>query len=182
MAASRSKKSNSTSADDSKQVDVDWLECSSCGGWDVFENYKTGQPYIPSKLNKEYHLCRSCRMEQAIQKCYDEITTLTQKVRELENVQTAYSSSTADFSIRPHTTPSNDSQVHSSERLTSQISQTADEVFEIAKRKLNVIIRGLPENENDIEEFVQFAICQYFPPSSSNFGGRRHCICTQAWS
>ena len=42
-------------------------------------------------------------------------------------------------------------------RLTSQISQTADEVFEIAKRKLNVIIRGLPENENDIEEFVQFA-------------------------
>jgi len=34
---------------------------------------------------------------------------------------------------------------------------TADEVFEITKRKLNIIINGLPETDNEIEQFLDFA-------------------------
>jgi len=98
-------------------------------------------------------------MEQTIQKCLDEIAALTQKVRELENIQADYSTTITELSNRSHTTPSNDRHAPSSQHVSSQVSQTADEVFEIAKRKLDLIIRGLPEKENDVEDFVTCAFC-----------------------
>jgi len=51
----------------------------------------------------------------------------------------------------------NNPQASSSEHNTTQLRQTADEVFEIAKRKRNVIINGLPERDSDIEDFIHFA-------------------------
>jgi len=128
----------------------------------MYENYNTGQPYIPAKLNKQYHLCRSCHIEQNIQKCLDEIAVLTQKVRDLENLQMNHSITLADLSNHYSETPNNP-QASSSEHNTSQLRQTADEVFEIAKRKRNVIINGLPERNSDSEDFIHFAnICHSY--------------------
>ena len=39
----------------------------------------------------------------------------------------------------------------------TQMKLTADEVFEINKRKKNVIISGLPETGNDTDDFFYFA-------------------------
>jgi len=42
---------------------------------------------------------------------------------------------------------------------------TADKVFEINKRKKNVIISGIPEIGNDINDFLYFANSYYSLPT-----------------
>ena len=130
-------------------TDIYWVECSSCGRWELYENYNTGKPYNPSKLSKTRLICRLCTLQQALQKATDDITYLQERIRALEsdfvNDIKARSDNKSLASFNPVATDP-----------SSYLRLTADEVFEISKRKLNVVISGLPEAGNDIEHFLNF--------------------------
>lgn len=65
-------------------AEVNWVECSECKGWDIYENFRTGQQYNPAKISKLHLVCRHCTMEQALQKCNDDIPILMEKCHALE--------------------------------------------------------------------------------------------------
>jgi len=153
MANARNKKSTST--DD---TDINWVECSACGRWDLYENYNTGQPYNKNKLSKINLVCRLCTLEQALRKATDEITVLKEQPCALESEYVKGVKTRSDLVKEMFDNRSLPASLHFTDTDPySYLRLTADEVFEITKRKLNVIINGLPEAGNDIQYFVDFA-------------------------
>lgn len=138
-------------------AEVNWVECSECKGWDIYENFRTGQQYNPAKISKLHLVCRHCTMEQALQKCNNDIAILMEKCHALELAHSKDANNGAD-DVRDSSNITSTGLPH--QVLTmhhTQLTSTADEVFEIAKRKLNVVISGLPESGKDIEDFLHFA-------------------------
>ena len=138
-------------------AEVNWVECSECKGWDIYENFRTGQQYNPAKISKLHLVCRHCTMEQALQKCNNDIAILMEKCHALELAHSKDANKGAD-DVKDSSNITSTGLPH--QVLTmhhTQLTSTADEVFEIAKRKLNVVISGLPESGKDIEDFLHFA-------------------------
>ena len=147
-------KNRKTGSSDDREIN--WIECSTCGHWDLFENFNTGIKYNPAKLDKLHIVCRLCKIDIAVQKCNDDIATARAMFDELERSNSKDADKLADLvkeldSWKP--TFSRDA----SAVTPTQMKLTADEVFEINKRKKNVIISGLPETGNDIDDFLYFA-------------------------
>ena len=137
--------------------EIKWVECSTCGHWDLFENFNTGIKYNPAKLDKLHIVCRLCKIDIAVKKCNEDIAALRDIFHELERSNSKDGDKVADLvkeldnwklTVPRHTSPV---------ATPVQMKLTADEVFEINKRKKNVIISGLPESGNDIDDFLYFA-------------------------
>jgi len=141
MTTVKNKKANTTKPSTPNDSDINWIECSCCSRWDLYENYNIAQPYSPSKMSKLHIICRLCSLEQALQKATDEITVLKELLHALESSHLTDVKTCTDLvkeleSCKPLTS------VHPSTTTdpSSILRYTADEVFEITKRKLNIII------------------------------------------
>jgi hypothetical protein len=148
-----------------------WVECGACKGWDLFENYKTGEPYKASKIAKMKLMCRCCKLEQTLRNLENETALMRNKVSALEKGKATEAKTWADLAkvvkddqqaakveLQNYVDKKTTAATKDPNPLTApQLHQTASEVFEINRRKLNVIISGLPEAGNDIDSFIRFA-------------------------
>ena len=172
--------------DSDENVGIFWLACHHCEGWEIFENSGIPGKYSKEKAKKVKFSRKNCQLQFKLDPACQEISLLNDKVLSLENDLGVNKKSFADAvknipediistkatlaavcndnaKFREEITKSfREVQIGfkgpaSDTALTaSQLQQAAQEVEEISKRKLNLIISGLPERSSDLRDLINF--------------------------
>ena len=126
-------------------------------------------------MSKLHIICRLCTLEQALQKATDEITVLKELLYALESSHLTDAKTCTDL-VKELENYKSLTSVHPSTATdpSSILKYTADEGFEITKRKLNIIISGLPEANNDVEDFLFFANTYHNLPAALTSDDIKH--------
>src|SRR5258708_31357598 len=140
-----------------------YVECCKSNGWDFFENYGLGFKYNAAKISKMNLECRSCKFELQLINMKKETDLLINKLAVFEKSKATEVRSFAEI-VKETKIESmalkQEFKVFSEERntvsLASTLRQTTDEVMDINRRKLNVIISGLPECKDDPSSLASF--------------------------
>lgn len=167
----------SSEHDSNINLGVYWLECSSCRGWEIFENTGLPGPYNEKIARKAKFSCKLCAINKKIDAFFSELN----KIR--TQLASANLDSWADMAkkIPTEIKESRDKIVELCDnncRLISEISsvkesisksshtentlsapqlrQASSEVLDIENRKLSLVIAGLPEKGSDITDFIDF--------------------------
>ena len=144
-----------------------WIACDRCNGWVVPEG-NVPPEYLSNKIK---FTCKTCvHIEQLVQ----EMTTMRKELSYLkQDLKTSEITRTAkEFDIRTDIEANvmkSWSEVVSSNATSAaaqsiplsarQIKQAADEIDDLKKRKLNLIVAGLPEHEHedDVTQIITYA-------------------------
>lgn len=152
--------------DKKKDLVEEWVACDGCDSW-VIPN----KDWLSTRNKKVKFLCKSCiTIDNLLSKfasLNSEITSLkkaleTSKVAKenrdleiLDEIENKVKKSWSDIVV---STPSCTSNSAASASLSApQLTQAANELQDREKRKMNLIVSGLPERNNDALEFVNFA-------------------------
>ena len=154
-----------------------WLECSSCQGWDIFENSGIPGPYNARTALKAKFTCRYCMISKRLDSLVFEFNKFSTKfnvadvdqwsdvVRNLPNEIKANKdqiSKLADSTklINDQIISVKDSIAKSSVSANTdilsaqQLRQASTECLEVENRKLSLVVAGLPDRGNDVADFI----------------------------
>jgi len=172
------KAKNLKSAPDSEtDIGVNWVQCTGCSRWDVYENYMLPEPFNAANVKKKKLECMVCELKANLKTAETQIQHLRDIVNELKKTSDAVESSWADIVkgpkvIQEHhdntakelaelkqeilvvTNVQQTTQTGHTTLSAPQLRQATDEIAEIEKRKLNLVVSGLPEEGNDVEAIL----------------------------
>lgn len=169
-----------------------YLECSLCKGWDLFENFHTGKKFSLKRAEKLVLTCNSCKINTTLEVLQMEVSQLKSQVTTLENNLSTEKHTWADHvknwkddnaATRQELLGYVDKKAEtvtittSDSKLTShQLRQTTDEAMDVERRRLNIIVSGLLDRNNDIEDLVRYINSNYHlntSLSTSDFGATK---------
>lgn len=163
-----------TSGDNDKE---NWIQCSirSCGRWKIYEKTGLPLPYSKSKTSKLNFTCRYCALSIKLDEALSTNVALKTRLETVEKKLNEYIKTSSDEvksyaeAVKVATTDhieldelkkrfnENGSIPNSAELSSSQLNQAARELQEIERRKMNLVISNLPENNQDVEDIVTYA-------------------------
>jgi len=136
----------------------------------IVGNYmRTGSkiPFDPMSINSLTFCCQICIYKKRLEAAECEISRLNIIINNLEKSSSKVESSFADIA-KPQVITEKDrallknvkapcSSINTDQTILTppQLQQAAEEVSEIEKRKLNVIVSGFTASENDVNNFIQ---------------------------
>jgi hypothetical protein len=146
----------------------------------MYENSNLKTPFQElERKKKEKFSCRACRAEERIAKLENQLKKLEATAAATKNTAENRNESWAEVvkqakEVKECTEKANaaerkvtelQTEMHRIQEIagqrstgltTEQLRQAADEMSEIEKRKLNLIVSGFSEQGNDLEEFILF--------------------------
>ena len=160
-----------------------WLACERCGDWSVWDNCEQTGSYTKGKAKKAKYTCRLCKLtdkfEQRQAGVDAEVAKLRDRITAMEKDKTAQAKSFAEIvskgvqeekktndlkltqelgKLKTDLVEIVEAKVAGGADLTAiQLRQAADEVTDIEKRRLNLIVSGFSELGDDLGDFILFA-------------------------
>lgn len=141
-----------------------WIQCDTCKDWIIYENSGIKGAYCPSKVSKTKFSCKYCALNEMLVKQQTELALLRTRIQSYENDHRKETTSLTN-EIREcgeglekvKGTIGNISEPTSTRQLSAgQLRQATAEVKEVESRKMNVVVWGLPERDDDIDELVKY--------------------------
>lgn len=147
-----------------------WVQCGKCKDWVRYDLSGLPLPYDEEAVKKTKFNCKICLLTLRLQEITSETTELKTRIERLETATTK-GQTWADIvktpevicKLRSKLTSlgdkliSNQEQTPPVENLTgTQLRQATDEINELDRRKMNLIIFGLPESDDNKNKFVDF--------------------------
>lgn len=151
-------------------VGLFWIQCDMCSRWEMYENsglLPILGPYDETKVRNHPFTCMFCELKDKVELIgkIDELIsenlslknqlkvineTHTKQINEMKSYAETLKN---DISAQLCTQPS-------PELSSNQLQQCSSEVAEQEKRKLNLVVFGLPECPNEMSAFIQRANSQ----------------------
>ena len=173
-ARTESKRSKHAANQNQNQNLQDWIACDFCNSWVVPEPSDSEDVItFVTKFSHQKFCCKQCKqinkLSHEINSLSEELTRIkdfvsletTAKVNQHSEIMNSIESnvkktwaevaSTNSNSLRPQANP------QSNTLSASQIRYAADEMQDIERRKLNLIITGLPEKGSDVLDLIKYA-------------------------
>ena len=161
----------------------DWVRCDECQDWILYENTKMKAALAEIERRKEKFTCRVCRAEERIGKLEAECKKLGTLANATKRTVESGSQQWADVvkqaqEARECGEKANDAEKkvaelrsdltkveemtreanrRTTDLTTAQLKQAADEMSDIDKRKLNLIVSGFSEYDDDLRDFLMYA-------------------------
>jgi hypothetical protein len=180
----RTKKKNGGGEKEEGDKELHWIECDQCSRWDLYENCGFKEPYDPLKVAKINFICEFCNILDRLEiserrnrefenklavlesSINNSATLFSDKVKKVGDEQISNTTKLdghmkdmwKELQEATEATKKSVKEIaESSEKPLSstQLKQAADETAEIDRRKLNMIISGLPETYVSVAEVVQ---------------------------
>lgn len=165
------------SPDDS--VGIFWLTCKSCNGWDIFENTGLPGPYNEKACKKASFTCRYCKLKRQLDDLCNDLHTIKNQINKVDVEKWCDVVKKLPDDLKETKDQMDKLFLNHHNRLDSEIAgvkatisvlgasedksltapqlrQVTSEMKEIEARKHNLIISGLPESEDDVDDFIQF--------------------------
>lgn len=176
--ASRSRPNRGKNSQFEENEAEQWVECGRCKLWVRFEDSGLPSPYDEKAIKKLKYNCRICKLEIHLD---NEIGAVNDRLKKIEEATTKGGTwadivrTPADLTALKNditmlgekiSTPTN-TIINNQELSTPQLRQATEEINEISRRKLNLIISGMPEGKEDIQALLRFikTECHQFIPN-----------------
>ena len=133
----------------------EWLACDDCDSW-IAPDADESDNLISVKKKGKKLLCKTC---VKIQRLLHNLASLEADIQSLkEALKKETAEKTALYSeITKATKPSTPKPDTPLPLTAPQLKQAADEVQDIDRRKMNLIISGIPEEQDDIKLLTEYA-------------------------
>ena len=134
----------------------DWIECETCQDWIVFDNARLKMTFKEAVSSKATFTCRACAAEQRLERLERKLEeTDRSKVSIIESTVQAEAKKWSEVVKKEMDTRAVEEA--STVLSVSQLRQATDEVADVERRKLNLIVSGFSEHDDDFNEFLLLA-------------------------
>ena len=150
--------------------EVNWIQCGGCKIWLDYSVTGLPLPFIEKDVKKMKYTCKICILTAKVQELTTECTSLKERVKKLEEEKVNGNQLLTDLVRVPEdiielkssmtTLGQTCATIPQTPNLSSiQLKQAADEAQEIEKRKLSLIVVGLPEGTSgsNLTSLIEYA-------------------------